>query len=230
MSLLFSCFFLPRLFRTWGRSSTVGQSTGLTSPRSEGRAFKPNSLMLQAALKSRSWCVPHLGQVQLRSLNFNPLYTWPHLPQVFELGAKRPVLMRFTPYQLHLYSSSVRNIPKDASPTACAKWWFRCIPFTFKSSMQMVRTWLSCVSAWVILWRLSLRQLAMCSCSRATRMRALLRLDEPFRFRLKRFCNTFKRSRLPDKFFGLPNVRPSEHTASDMMPKSMTKDVSPCMG
>lgn len=93
----------------------------------------------------------------------------------------------------------------------------------------MVRTWLSCVSAWVILWRLSLRQLAMCSCSRATRMRALLRLDEPFRFRLKRFCNTFKRSRLPDKFFGLPNVRPSEHTASDLMPKSMPMAVS-CTG
>lgn len=118
---LFSCFFLPLLFRTRGRSSTRGQSTGLTFPRSVGRAFKPNSFMLQAALKSRSWCVPHLGQIQLRSFNFNPLYTWPHLPQVFELGAKRPVLMRFTPYQLHLYSSSVRNIPKDASPTACAK-------------------------------------------------------------------------------------------------------------
>ena len=93
-------FKSPLLFRIRGRSSTRGQSTGLTFPRSVGRAFKPNSFMLQAALKSRSWCVPHLGQVQLRSLNFNPLYTWPHLPQVFELGAKRPVLMRFTPYQL----------------------------------------------------------------------------------------------------------------------------------
>ena len=69
---LFSCFFLPLLFRTRDRSSTRGQSTGLTFPRSVGRAFKPNSFMLQAALKSRSWCVPHLGQVQLRSLNFNP--------------------------------------------------------------------------------------------------------------------------------------------------------------
>lgn len=59
---LFSCFFLPLLFRTRGRSSTRGQSTGLTFPRSVGRAFKPNSFMLQAALKSRSWCVPHLGQ------------------------------------------------------------------------------------------------------------------------------------------------------------------------
>ena len=57
---LFSCFLLPRLFRTRGRSSTVGQST---------------DLILQAALKSRSWCVPHSGQVQLRSLSFNPLYT-----------------------------------------------------------------------------------------------------------------------------------------------------------
>ena len=104
-------------------SFTVGQSTGLTSPRSEGRAFKPNSLMLQAALKSRSWRVPHSGQVQLCSLSFNPLYTQPHLQQVFELGAKRSIFMRFTPYHRHLYSSSVRNIPKDASPIACARWW-----------------------------------------------------------------------------------------------------------
>ena len=37
------------------------------------------------------------------------------------LGAKRSIFMRFTPYHLHLYSSSVRNIPKDASPIACAR-------------------------------------------------------------------------------------------------------------
>ena len=138
--------------------------------------------------------------------------------------------MRFTPYQLHLYSSSVRNIPKDASPTACAKWRLRCIPFTFKSSRQMVRTWLSCVRAWVILWRLFLRLLAMCSCNRATRMRALLRLAEPFCLQLNRFWSNFNRSRLLCKFFGLSNVRPSEHTASDLIPKSIPKAVSSCMG
>ena len=44
-----------------------------------------------------------------------------------------------------------------------------------------------------------------------------------------RFCNSFKRSRLLCKFFGLSNVRPSEHTASDLIPKSMPKVVLPCI-
>lgn len=66
---LFSCFLLPRLFRTRGRSSTVGQSTGLTFPRSVGRVFKPNSLILLAALKSRSWSVPHSTNTQQNALS-----------------------------------------------------------------------------------------------------------------------------------------------------------------
>ena len=73
----------------------------------------------------------------------------------------------------------------------------------------------------MISWRLSLRQLAICSCKRATRMRALLRLAEAFCFLLNRFCSSFRRSRLFCRFFGLSNVRPSEHTASDLMPRSM---------
>ena len=55
------------------------------------------------------------------------------------------------------------------------------------------------------------------------------RLAEPFCLRLNRFCNSFKRSRLRCRFFGLPNVRPSEHTASDLMPKSIPKVVLPCI-
>ena len=39
----------------------------------------------------------------------------------FLLGAKRSIFMRFTPYHLHLYSSMVRNIPKDASTTDRAR-------------------------------------------------------------------------------------------------------------
>lgn len=69
----------------------------------------------------------------------------------------------------------------------------------------------------------------MCSCNRATRMRALLRLADPFCLRLNRFCKNFKRSRFLFKFLGLSNVRPSEHTASDLIPKSIPKAVSPCI-
>lgn len=43
----------------------------------------------------------------------------------------------------------------------------------------------------------------MCSCNRATRLRALLRLAEPFCLRLNRFCKNFKRSRFLFKFFGI---------------------------
>ena len=69
----------------------------------------------------------------------------------------------------------------------------------------------------------------MRSCNRATRMRVLLRLAEPFCLRLNRFCSNFKRSKLLCKFLGLSNVRPSEHTASDLIPKSIPKAVSPCI-
>ena len=48
---LFSCFLLPRLFRTRGRSSTIGQSTGLTFPRSVGRAFQAKFLDIAGGIE-----------------------------------------------------------------------------------------------------------------------------------------------------------------------------------
>ena len=63
---LFSCFILPLLFRTRGRSSTRGQSTGLTFLCSAGRTLKSNSFMCKQLLpgsgvmgaKSRPGMIP----------------------------------------------------------------------------------------------------------------------------------------------------------------------------
>ena len=59
------------------------------------------------------------------------------------------------------------------------------VAFTFTSSMQTVRTWLSYVSAWMILRRLSLRQLTICSCKRATLIRVLLWFAESLNLRYR---------------------------------------------
>ena len=58
---------------------------------------------------------------------------------------------------------------------------------------------------------------------------SLVAVGRIFCLRLNCFCNSFKRSRLRCRFFGLSNVRPSEHTASDLMPKSIPKVVLPCI-
>ena len=59
---------------------------------------------------------------------------------------------------------------------------------------------------------------------------SLVAVGRTFCLRLNRFCNSFKRSRLRCRFFGLSNVRPSEHTASDLIPKSIPRVVSRCVG
>ena len=144
--------------------------------------------MLQAAFRSRSWRLPHFGHRQLLSFSVNPSYTYPHLLQVFELGAKRSISMRLIPYHLHLYSRILRNIPNEASDMLLASFLFCCMPFTFRSSMHIVRTWLSCVSMLVTLWIWSLRWLLILSCIRANFIRALSRFAEPSCFLLNCRC------------------------------------------
>ena len=85
------------------------------SSHSMGRTFKPNFLMLQMALQS--WCIPHQGQVQLRSLNYKNWYTQFHLPQILECVTKQSISMRLTLYQtLFTILCKLRSPDKNSVP------------------------------------------------------------------------------------------------------------------
>lgn len=122
--------------------------------------------MLLAAKISLSCVAPQDLQVQVLSDSFKSLLITPH-EQVFEDGAKRPILRMLLPYQSALYSNIVTKVDQLTSEIACAKLWFLTIFLTAKSSKQIV--WFSRISFIEVLCRKSLRLFTTFSCSKARR-------------------------------------------------------------
>lgn len=71
--------------------------------------------MFLAALMSRSWWVPHLGQSHWRMFNgFLPLL-YPQVEQTWLDGYQRSMTVSWRPYHWALYSSIVRNCLQPVS-------------------------------------------------------------------------------------------------------------------
>src|SRR5580658_7073518 len=113
--------------------------------------FNPNSFMFFAAFKSLSWLVRQFAHVHFRSARVNVSFFSPHAEQVLLLASNLPILIRFFPYQSHLYSICLKNSLKDTSLMAWDRLLFLSIPFTCKSSITNVSVWLSRINRDVIL-------------------------------------------------------------------------------
>src|SRR5699024_801220 len=94
---------------------------------------------------SLSWVHPHTGQVQCLTLrSLTSLFWYPQFPQVWLLGKKVGTFTTTLPAHADLYSSCRKNSLQAASEILFARWWFRNIPFTLRSSTQMI--WFSFTS------------------------------------------------------------------------------------
>src|SRR5487761_249285 len=100
-------------------------------------------LILLAARISRSWVSPQPPHVQVRSDNFNSLFTFPQLHSLLD-GSNRPILSTVLPYHLALYSSIETNCVQAASLIAWANLSFCVIPETF--SVSNATAWFSRIS------------------------------------------------------------------------------------
>ena len=69
---------------------------------------------------------------------FTSGFRQPQKLQVWLLGYIVGTLRISFPYQIALYSSISKNFAQETLAMDFASLWFRIIPFTFKSSMQMV--------------------------------------------------------------------------------------------
>jgi hypothetical protein len=112
---------------------------GLTSPP---RAFRvsgalPATMMLIAAFRSRSMTRPQASQRYVRTERGSLAFTAPHPEHVLLLGYQRSMTCKVVPVRTHLYSSSRRNSPNEASSTAWARLWLATIPATLRSSIEI---------------------------------------------------------------------------------------------
>lgn len=142
----------------------------------------------------------------------------PHV-QSLEDGSKRPILTRFLPCQLHLYSSIEAKLPQLTSAIARASLWFFIMPEMFRFSTQTVSNRLAI--AVDVLCKKSLRWLVTFSCCRANRIRDLWRLLLPFFFLL---CCLDRRLSLLIDFFknrGLAIFSPVDRVAKSFRPTSI---------
>src|SRR5690606_23894963 len=115
------------------------------------------------ALKSRFNKELQLLQVHSRSFSVSSLLILPQHEQSFEDGSKRPIFKIFLPYHSALYSNIETKVDQLTSVIACANLWFCNIPFTFKSSIQILSWFL--ISSVLTLCRKSLRWFATFSCN-----------------------------------------------------------------
>ena len=168
--------------------------------------------MLLAAKISLSCVTPQDLQVQVLSDNFKSLLITPQ-EQVFDDGAKRPILRMFFPYQSALYSNIVTNVDQLTSEIACAKLWFLTIPATFKVSKAIV--WFSRINLVDVLCKKSLRLFTTFSCSKASFFLVFL----PLYFEYLR-CTYFNLLCALRKYFVFSKTSPSDVMAKSLIPKS----------
>lgn len=183
----------------------------------------PAARMLCAALRSRSWTTPHLGQVHSLILNGNLSIMWPQFPQSLELGNQRSILTRVRPYHWHLYSSCLVNSPQAASEILRARLWFLTIFLTGKSSTAIV--WFSRTKWVVSLCRKSPLASLIDAWIRATSRHAFSRFREPFYRRERVFWACLNRLYLRLNCLGLTVFSPSLVTIKLVIPASIPMDL-----
>lgn len=169
--------------------------------------------MLIAAFKSRSTMAPQ-AQVHDLSARLRSLLTTPQQEHVLELGSKRPIRSKLTPYHSDLYSSISTNIPHPASLIARAKVWFLTMFLTANVSIAI--DWFSLINEVETLCRKSLRWLATFSCMAATFFLVRFPLN-----RDARLCMYLSFNSDLLKWRGLSITCPSEVTRKDLRPRSM---------
>lgn len=117
--------------------------TGLTvSPGADTAG--PAARMLRAALTSRSWLLPHSGQLHCRTLNGMAGMTCPHSLHRLLDGYQRSMQSKVRPCQRALYSSCLTNSDQPASLMDLARRRFFCMLAIARLSMAI--TWLSLIN------------------------------------------------------------------------------------
>ena len=92
--------------------------------------LRPSARMFCAALMSRSWNVPHCGQVQNRMLrSLTSLLQHPQQPQVWLDGKNLSITTSSFPYQSALQVSCRRISPHEVSAIWSASLWLRIMFF-----------------------------------------------------------------------------------------------------
>lgn len=149
-------------------------------------AASPAANMFLAAFMSRSWWVLHSGHVHCLLESGIFASTCPQFEQRLLDGYHLSIPISSRPYQRALYSSCLRNSDQLASDMDLDRWRFFCMFFTDNVSTAIA--WFSRIKRVESLCRKSLRVSAIFACKRATFLRALVRLFEPFCFLLRRRC------------------------------------------
>ena len=144
--------------------------------------------------------------------------TYPHAEQVLLDGYQRDTLTNVRPCQAHLYPSFLIISDIEASATAFARWRFRSMPRTPRSSTATA--WLSRTILVVALCRASLRWSAILSCTRATLTRCLACLLDPLLLRERRRCSRASLASDLASAFGLATFSPVLSAARLAMPAS----------
>ena len=163
--------------------------------------------ILMPAFVSRLWTAWQIGHSQIRMRRFfTSGFRQPQKLQVWLLGYMVGTLRSSLPYQTALYSSISKNFAHETLAMDFASLWFRIIPFTCRSSMQMV--WFSRTSIVDCFCRKSFLWFVTFSCTRATRIRCLLRLWEPFCFRESLRCSLTSFCIARSRYFGFDTVFP----------------------
>ena len=163
--------------------------------------------MLMLALQSRLCLVWHTGHTQFLTDRFFTIGFWyPHSEHVWELGYIVGTLITSFPYHVALYWSISKNLDQETLAMERASLWLRIIPFTFKSSMQMV--WFSRTSMVDVFCKKSFRWLVTFSWTFATRTRCLLRFFEPVCFLESLRCSLTSFFAVFSRYLGFDTVVP----------------------
>lgn len=187
------------------------------SPRANPAS--PAVKTLRAALMSRSWIDPHSGQIHDRTFNGILGTVYPQSRHRLLDGYQRSMPTNARPYHSDLYSSCLTNSDQPASLIDFARRRFFCMLLTARLSMAI--TWFSLTSRVESLCRKSLRVSAVFACRRATFMRALFLLLEPFCFLARRRCNLASLLSFLRNVLGAAIFSPVDKIAKCVRPRSM---------
>ena len=140
--------------------------------------------MFMLALVSLLCTVWQFGHFHVRTAKFfTSGFLYPQQEQVWLLGYVVGTFIMSFPYQAALYISIPKNMLHETEAMCCDSLWLRSIFFTFRSSMQIV--WFSRINKVDCFCKKSFLWLVIFSWIKATLIRCLLRLRDPFCFLLQ---------------------------------------------
>src|SRR5215471_9999848 len=144
-------------------------------------SLRPRASTFLAALRSRSWMVPHDAHAHTRTFSaLGPSLT-PQAEHTWLVGSNRPVFPKTRPYRAALYSSIRTNPDHPASWTLFAS---RVLASPATHKFSTYTAWLSRMICVEDLWQKSARLFATLTCARASRTRDFSMFLLPFTFRL----------------------------------------------